>query len=132
MMDPVTSWFELVELHNKIITCVRKDKEITDIIIDKSSAQISILFNKQWLSRYPRANYIMYDNGTSKFKFHFRELFDTYGIGPNAIFKRVHGVLANMMCTSGLVDMDDTVSDDTMDSFFTNAARAIRSTHHTV
>ena len=130
MIDPATSWFELVELPNKSVTYVRKGKEITDIIIDKSSAQISVLFNKQWLSRYPRAKYIIYDNG-SEFKLHFKELCNTYGIErkpttiknpqANAILERVHGVLANMMRTSGL-DMDDTVSSDAIDSFLTNAA----------
>ena len=140
MIDPATSWFELVELPNKSVTYVRKGKEITDIIIDKSSAQISVLFNKQWLSRYPRASYIIYDNG-SEFKLHFKELCDTYGIErkpttiknpqANAILERVHGVLANMMRTSGL-DMDDTVSSDAIDSFLSNAVWAVRSTHHTV
>ncbi|KAL7545729.1 hypothetical protein ACHAWF_009080, partial [Thalassiosira exigua] len=91
-------------------------------------------------TRYPRANYIIYDNG-SEFKLHFRELCDTYGIErkptaiknpqANAILERVHGILTNMMRTSSL-DVDDTVPDATIDSFLTNAARVIRSTHQSV
>ena len=140
MIDPASGWFELIELPNKSVTYVREGNEITDVIIDKSSAQISVLFNRQWLSRYPRASKIIYDNG-SEFKLHFAELCDTYGIErkpttiknpqANAILERVHGVLANMMRASGL-DMDDTVSEDTIADFLVNAAWAIRSTHHTV
>ena len=39
MIDPVTGWFEIVELPNTDVTYVKKDgKEITEVIIDKSSA----------------------------------------------------------------------------------------------
>ncbi len=47
MIDPATAWFEIVELPNAAITVERKGANITKIIIDKSSAQISRLFNKQ-------------------------------------------------------------------------------------
>ncbi len=41
MIDPATAWFEIVELPNSAVTVVRKGVEITEIIIDKSSAEIS-------------------------------------------------------------------------------------------
>jgi hypothetical protein len=54
MIDPATGWFEIIELPTREIT--EKDKktgkEITREIIDKTSATISYLFNKTWLSRY--------------------------------------------------------------------------------
>ena len=44
----------------------------------------------------------------------------------------MHGVLGNMMRTAGL-DMSETVTEDMIDDFLTNAAWApIRSTYHTV
>ncbi|KAL7541220.1 hypothetical protein ACHAWF_006879, partial [Thalassiosira exigua] len=102
--------------------------------------QISNLFNKQWLSRCPRASKIIYDN-RSDFKLHFRELCETHGIErksttinnpqANAILERLHGVLANMMRTSNL-DMQETVTQLDVDNFLVNAAWAVRSTHHTV
>ena len=55
MIDPATGWFEIVELPNTDITYVKKGEEITKVIIDKSSAIVSRLFNKSWLSRSPRA-----------------------------------------------------------------------------
>ena len=53
MIDPATGWFEIIELPNTSITYIQKGKEIVDIIIDKSSAQISRLLNKQCLSPRP-------------------------------------------------------------------------------
>ena len=47
MIDPATAWFENVELPNAAITVVIKGASINEIIIDKSSAQISWLFNRQ-------------------------------------------------------------------------------------
>ena len=67
MIDPATSWLEIVELPVASVTCVRKGEEIVEVLIDKSSAQVSRLFNKQWLARYPRSKCIIFDNG-SEFK----------------------------------------------------------------
>ena len=104
------------------------------MIIDKSSAQVSHLFNKQWLSRYPRANYVIYDNG-SEFKLHFESLCESYSIKrkpttvrnpqANAILERIHAVLGDMMRTSN-IDMADTVTPQDVDNFLVNAAWAVR------
>ena len=140
MIDPATGWFEIVELPNKDCTYIRKDREIIEVIIDKSSATVSQLFNKSWLSRYPRSKNIIYNNG-SEFKNHFESLCDSYGLKrkpttiknpqANAILERVHAVLGDMMRTSNL-DMSDTCTASDIDEFLTNAAWAIRSTYHTV
>ena len=75
MIDPATGWFEIIELPLATVNVKRKGKEISEIIIDKSSAAVSKLFNKQWLSRHPRAKYITYDN-RSEFKPHLESLCD--------------------------------------------------------
>ena len=49
----------------------------------------------------------------------------------NAILERIHGVFADMMRTSGLDGSDD-LSPEAVDQFITDAAWAIRATHHTV
>ena len=54
MIDPATGWFEIQELPNCDVTYVRKGKEVVKVIIDKSSMSVARLFNKTWLSRYPR------------------------------------------------------------------------------
>ena len=79
MIDPATGWFEIIELPATEVQYVKKGKEIVEVILDKSSACISKLFNKQWLSRYPRPMYIIYDNG-SEFKLHFKDLCDSFNI----------------------------------------------------
>ena len=49
----------------------------------------------------------------------------------NAILEHMHGVFADMMRTSG-IDMFQIVDPDDIDAFLTNAAWAIRATHHMV
>ena len=73
MIDPATGWFEIVELPNTDVLYVRKGEEVAEVIIDKSSKCIARLFNKTWLSRYPKARSIIYDNG-SEFKLYFEQL----------------------------------------------------------
>ena len=54
-------------------------EEIVEVIIDKSYACVVQLFNKLWLSIYPRARYVIYDNG-SEFKVQFKSLCNSYEI----------------------------------------------------
>ena len=81
----------------------------------------------------------MYDNG-SEFKLHFKTLCDTYRLkhkqatikNPqvNLVMERLHVVLVNILCTS---QMDgNEVTSDTTDTFITDVAYTVRSTHHTV
>ncbi len=83
MIDPATSWFEVVELslvrRLKNITVNGKESSIVEEIFDKTSERNTRLINKTWLSRYPRCCYIIYDNG-SEFKLNFEYLCETYGI----------------------------------------------------
>ena len=144
MIDPASSWFEIVELPlaKRLRTTNVNGKELlhSEDIFDKSSDRVAKLVNKAWLSRYPRCRYIIYDNG-SEFKLHFEHLCESYGIKrkpttvknpqANAILERVHQVLGQMLRTSEL-DMADSVSPDDVDVFLDNAAWAIRSTYHTV
>ena len=150
MIDPASSWFELVELPvMETITPVvtnskgaktHKNTITKETYFDKTSTMISHLVNKTWFSRYPRCRNIVYDNG-SEFKLHFEALCDSYGIKrkptsvknpqANAILERVHQVLMTMLRTAEL-DMAATVTPSDIDTFLTNASWAIRSTYHTV
>ena len=149
MIDPASSWFEIVELpvletpntstaESKSGT--KAHKQTKEAYFDKSSAMISTLVNKTWFSRYPRCRNIIYDNG-SEFKLHFEALCDSYGIKrkptsvknpqANSILERVHQVVMTMLRTAEL-DMADSVATSDIDTFLTNASWAIRSTYHTV
>ena len=79
MIDPATSWFEIIELSLSSVTVNREGKEIIEVIIDKLPASVANLFNKQWLSRYPRAKNVIYDN-RSEFKLNFQALCKSYGL----------------------------------------------------
>ncbi len=77
----------------------------------------------------------------SKVKLHFQELCDDFGLKPkpttvrnpraNAILEHMHGVLGDMLCTSGL-DMSEAVTPDDIDNFIVSNAWATHSTNHTV
>ncbi len=149
MINPATSWFEIVELptvwvtvpkggKNKKATCLDYNKDAE--IFDKTSAQISNLVYKCWFSRYPCCHYMIYDNG-SEFKLHFRDLCKTYGVKhkptsiknpqSNAILEHIHAVFTNMLRTAEL-DMAELVDASDIDIFLADAAWAICSTHHIV
>ncbi len=82
MINPATSWFEIVELPTVAQETTvppagkgkkktfAKNTKVAKPYFDKSSAQISNLVYKTWFSRYPRCRYIIYDNG-GEFKLHF-------------------------------------------------------------
>ncbi len=73
MIDPASSWLEVVELPTITRLMTRKvngkERTIEEEIFDKSFDRISQLVNKIWLCRYPRCCYLIYDNG-SEFKLH--------------------------------------------------------------
>ncbi len=150
IIDPATSWFEIVELPpvTKVTVPNRgKDKKATcnhytkvAETFDKSSAQISNLVYKTWFSRYPCCQYSIYGNW-SEFKLHFRALCKTYDIKrmptslknpqANAILERIHAVFTNMLRTAEL-NMAKSVKASDINVFLPDAAWAICSTHHTV
>ncbi len=147
MINPATSWFEIVELwtvgqkttvppagQGEKVT-FDKNTKVAEPYFDKSSTQISNLVYKTWLSIYSRCWYIIYNNG-SKFKLHFWSLCDTYGIKreptsvknpqANAILERIHAVLGNMLHTS-----NESVKANDIHVFISDAAWAVCSTYHT-
>jgi hypothetical protein len=83
MIDPASSWFQIVELPLVIRITTKmvngKEKLSKELIVNKSSNQIARLVNKIWLSRYPRCRYLIYNNGL-EFKLHFETLCKSYGI----------------------------------------------------
>jgi hypothetical protein len=140
MIDPTTGWFEVVELPTIEVIKERDGQEIVVEEFDKSSACMSYLFNKTWLSRYPRPRQVVCDNG-SEFKLHFTELLKQYSVIASRLLprihrqmlslERIHRVFGDMKRTSG-VNNREVVDAHLIDKFHTNAAWAIRSTYHTV
>jgi hypothetical protein len=65
MIDPATGWFEIVEATNK------------------SATSIQYLFHDIWLARYPRPQFMVFDNGSmDEFKREFKQMCiqENYGI----------------------------------------------------
>jgi hypothetical protein len=63
MIDPATGLFGIVEATNK------------------SATSIQDLFHNTWLARYPRPQFIVFDNrNDGDFKSEFRQICDIYGI----------------------------------------------------
>jgi hypothetical protein len=121
MIDPTTGWFEVKDVK------------------DKSAKQSMLTFDDIWLSRYPRPEYIGFDNG-GEYKQVFEELVRNYGMKKknssafnpqsNGIIERVHLTLNDSLRTAEVDgrEMDET---DPWGPFLSSAAYAIRSTFHT-
>ena len=139
MIDPATSWFEIVELliSQQELDIPKgtkgnkgKDKhtQSKQPYFDKTSPTVGWLVNKTWFSSYPCSQYIIYDNG-SEFKLHFETLCESCGLKhkptsvknpqANAILKRVHQTIMAMIHKAEL-DMADTVSKSDIADFLTN------------
>jgi hypothetical protein len=92
MIDPATGWFEIVEATNK------------------SEISIQDLLHNTWLARYPRPQFIVFDNG-GKFKREFKQMceitimalkpnqlqFTTNITQASAIIERVHKVVNDIL-----------------------------------
>jgi transposase InsO family protein len=121
MIDPATGWFEIVQATNK------------------SATTIQDLFHNSWLARYPRPQFIVFDNG-GEFKREFKQMCENYGIKAqpttshnpqaNAIIERLHKVVNDMLRSFDLENQELDV-DNPFDYFLQSAAWAIRSTFHT-
>ena len=104
----------------------------------KSLEDISLLFDREWLCRYPRPRMVVFDNGT-EFSSEFHELLQSYGIQPksttiknpqsNAIVKRVHLTISNSLRAMDLSkrSFDDT----TIHGVLQSIAWALHTTFHT-
>ena len=136
MIDPASSWLEVVELPTitRVMTKTVNGKErtIEEEIFDKSSDRIARLVNKIWLCD-TRAVDIIYDTG-SEFKLHFETLCDSCiqrkpttikNPKANAICERVHQILGTMMRTSE-IDMANSVEPADIDTSIDNTAWAFR------
>jgi transposase InsO family protein len=96
-------------------------------------------FDDVWLSRYPRHEYIVFDNG-GEYKNIFEELVNNYGIKKknsspfnpqsNGIIERVRLTLNNSLRTAE-VDGREMDEKDPWGPFLSSDAYAIRSTFHT-
>jgi hypothetical protein len=120
MIDPSTGWFEVKDVK------------------DKSAKESMNTFDDVCLSRYPRLEYIGFDNG-GEYKNVFEELVNNYGIKKknstpfnpqsNGIIERVHLTLNDSLRTAE-IDGREMDEKDPWGSFLSSAAYAIHSTHY--
>ena len=47
IIDPATGWFEMVELSAMVKKVLKKGKTMEEVVIDKLSAEVARLFNRQ-------------------------------------------------------------------------------------
>jgi hypothetical protein len=121
MIDPSKCWFEVKDVKYK------------------SAKESMNNFDDVWLSRYPRPEYIGFDNG-GEYKNVLLELVNNYGIKKNnsipfnpqsnGIIERVHLTLNDSLRTAetGGREIDEK---DPWGPFLSSSAYAIRSTLHT-
>jgi hypothetical protein len=84
MINPASSWFEIMELPVVTLLCKQtangKELLIADKIFDKTLEHKDKLVNKIWLFRYPRSCYLIYADNRSEFKLYFEYLYESYSI----------------------------------------------------
>ena len=123
MIDPATSWFEMVEIHNK------------------TPMEMANIVEMTWLNRYPRPSIVTFDGGP-EFKADFKKVMDkefNLEVKPttvrnpqaNAILERVHQTIGNMIRTFQVYNRDDLDEEDPWSGILSAVMFAIRSTYHT-
>jgi hypothetical protein len=124
MIDPATSWFEIVQYD------------------DKKSMTVANIVENTWLTRYPRPDICTVDRGSEFIGHAFKkELMDSeYGIKvkfattanpqANSVIERIHQVLGNMLRTFKL-ETNYLDTDDPWAGILSATAFAIRNTYHT-
>ena len=104
----------------------------------KTSEDIALIFDQEWLNRYPRPRTVIFDNGT-EFGAEFEEMLNSFGIigkrttiknpQANAMVERIHLVIAD--CIRAM-DLESQPYDDTTEhSVLQAVAWGLRSTYHT-
>jgi RNase H-like domain found in reverse transcriptase/Integrase zinc binding domain len=122
MIDPATSWFEIVAINNK------------------TAMEIANLVETQWLTRYPWPTQIILDRGKEFMGEFMRMVKADYGIlrkpittrnpQANSIIERVHQTIGNMIRTMQPQNLDLEM-DDPWTGVLSAVAFAIRATYHT-
>ena len=152
MINPVTSWFKIVELPvsqlpELVVPMGTKGQKGNDTLIhpkqpyfNKVPATVGNLINRTWFSQYLCDQYTIHDNG-SEYKLHFEIHCDSYDLKhkptsvknpqANAILQQVHQAIMVMLHRTD-IDIADTVTKSDIADFLTSAAWAICSTYHTV
>jgi hypothetical protein len=81
MIDPAIGWFENVKATNK------------------SATSIQDLFHNTWLARYPRPQFIVFDNGSiGEFKREFNQMCIQYNYGIKAKPTTSHNIPSTSKC----------------------------------
>ena len=131
--------FKLTAL--SIVDCCTNWVEL-QLINNKSSEEVALVFDRTWLNRYPRPVEVIHDNGSEFIGAEFQELLQSYGIDStattvknpqaNAIVERMHQVVANHLRT---IDFSNVTTQsnqhDVFEGVLSHAAFAIRATIHT-
>jgi RNase H-like domain found in reverse transcriptase/Integrase zinc binding domain/Reverse transcriptase (RNA-dependent DNA polymerase) len=123
-IDPATGFAELIRIRNR------------------SSEHVAILFENQWLSRYPRPERCIHDNGGEFIGWSFQQMLQNNQIKDvpttvknpqaNAICERMHQTVGNVLRTLLHVHPPANVqqANDLIDSALATAQHALRSTVH--
>ena len=111
-VDLIGPWKILIgdtEVNFKALTCIDPVTNLLEVIRinNKSSAHVAEQFANCWLSRYPRPNRCIHDNGTEFLGHEFLDLLNQYGVKSvpttvknpqaNAVCERVHQTIANVL-----------------------------------
>ena len=129
------------------LTCIDAVTNLAEVIRinNKTSAHISMLFENNWLARYPRPSRCIHDNGGEFTGAAFLHMLHVNGIKDvtttvknpqaNAICERLHQSISNTLRTMLHTYPPNTIdqTNDIMDTCFATAAYASKvAIHHTL
>jgi len=93
------------------LTCIDKATGLPEFVAiqNKTSHHVALLFDGEWLCRYPRPARVVFNNGTEFTGSEFQELLSSHGIKPvpttvrnpksNGVIERVHLTMGDMLQT---------------------------------
>ena len=120
MIDPATGWFEMAQIPNK------------------TAAEIADTTKKNWFTRYPLSQRIVFDRVTEFMAEFAKMCHNDYGLKrkpittrnpqSNAIIKRIHQNIGNIICT---FDVFNIVNNDPCSGILAATMFAVRATYHT-
>ena len=126
------------------LTVIDTVTNLTEVIRiqNKSSAHVALLFENNWLSRYPRPVKCIYDQGNEFIGFSFQHMLQRHGIAPrpttvknpqaNSICERMHQTIGNTLRLMYSLHPPDGVqtAEQMVDTAIANAVFALRATVH--
>ena len=146
-VDLIGPWTLMVagqEIEFRALTIIDLVTNLVEIvrISDKTSANVTLQFENNWLARYPRPRYVIHDQGKEFTAHEFQSHLSQHGISPrcistknpqaNAVCERMHQTIGNSLRVLATMNHPFNIAhaEQLVDTAIANAVYAHRCTYH--